>query len=83
MTCLEIVNNVSPTYVHQFETLKREVYNDNANVHFNQRCLHKNNNNIITNFPKIKVPDTYPVSKFTQHPESITRIKDKIKVLIH
>jgi len=36
MTCLEIVNNsASPTYIQRFENLKRKVYKDNANVHFN------------------------------------------------
>jgi len=76
MTCLEIVNNdVSPTYIHPFENLKGKVYNDNANVYFNQRRLHKH---IIINFAKIKIPNTSPISKFTQHPASITRLKDKI-----
>ena len=39
-------------------------------VYFNQRCLP---NNLIRNFAKINIPDTYPASKFTQHIASTTR----------
>jgi hypothetical protein len=79
ITCLETVNNkASPTYIHQFENLNRKIYKDNADVYFNQRCLH---NHIIPNLAKIKTPNTSPVSNFTQHPTSITRIKDEIRYL--
>ena len=35
----------------------------------------------IPNFAKIKIPNTSPASKFTQHKTSITSIKDEIKYL--
>ena len=77
--CLEIINNdASRALIHQYENLKRIIYNCNANIYFNQRCLH---NNIIPNFAKIKIPNISPSSKFTQHKASITRIKNKIKYI--
>jgi len=79
MPCLKIINNdASRAFIHQYENLKRKIYNSDANIHFNQRCLH---NNTVPNFAKIKIPNTSPASKFTQYKASITRIKDK--VLIH
>jgi hypothetical protein len=76
---LQIINNnASRAFIHQYENLKRKMYNVNANIYFNQKCLHKN---IIPNFTKIKVPNTSPASKFIQHKLSITRIKDEIKKL--
>ena len=71
-----INNNASQAFIHQYENLTRKIYNCNANTFANQRCLR---NNIIPNFAKIKVPNTSPASKFTQHKTSITRIKDEIK----
>ena len=79
MPCLKIINNhTSRAFIHQQENLKRKIYNCSANIYFNRGCLH---NNIIPNFAKIKIPNTYPSSKFTQHKVSITILRGEIKYL--
>jgi hypothetical protein len=40
-----------------YEGLKRSIYNCNANIHFNRKCLRKN---VISNFAKIKIPNSSP-----------------------
>ena len=63
---------------HNYENLKRKLYNRNANIYSNQKCPNKQ---LIPNYARIKVPNTSPVSKYTQHKIYNTRIKDEIKYL--
>jgi len=71
--CLKITNNdASRAVIHQYEDLKRKIYNCNDNIYFNQRYLH---NTTIPNFAKIRIPNTSQASKFIQHRASITRMK--------
>ena len=60
MSCLKIIY-ASRAYIHQYQNLKRKLYNCNVNVYFHQKCLR---NNVIPKFAKIKIPNTSLVSKF-------------------
>jgi len=67
---------VSP--FHRFESLKRKLYNCNASIYFNRQCLKRK---LTTTYAKIKIPNTSPACKHTQHKVTIMRIKDEIKYL--
>jgi hypothetical protein len=55
--------NANRAHIHQYQNVKRKLYNCNANIFFNQKCLR---NNIIRKFVKIFIPNTSPAPKFTQ-----------------
>jgi hypothetical protein len=77
MTYLRIVN-ASQGPIHRFESLKRKLYNCNASIYFNRQCLKRK---LTQTYAKIKVPNTFPAYKHTQHKVTIMRIKDEIKYL--
>ena len=70
--------NASRGNIHRFEGLKRRLYNCNASIYFNQQCLKKQ---IIPIYAKIKIPNTSPAHKYTQHKIPFPRIRDEIKYL--
>ena len=75
---LQIVST-SQGHIHKYENLIYiYIYNCDANIYFNQKCLREN---IIPNFAKIKIPNTYPDSKFTQQKIAVTRLTDDTKYL--
>ena len=71
MPFIKIIN-ASRIYIHQYQNLKRKLYNCNANIYFNKKCLR---NNTDLKFAKINIPNTSPASKFTQHKASPFKIK--------
>ena len=77
MSHLKIIGS-SQGPIHKFTSLKRKLYNCNANIYFNQQCL---KNNVIPTYAKLKFPNTSPASKFTQRKATHMRIKDEIKFL--
>jgi len=64
--------------MHEYENLKRKLYNCNANIYFNLKCSRKQ---LIPNYAKIKIPNTSPAARFTQRKTHNPRIKDEIKYL--
>jgi hypothetical protein len=64
--------------IHRFESLKRRLYNRNASIYFNRQCLKRK---LTPTYAKIKVPNTSPAHKHTQHKVTYIRIKDDIKYL--
>jgi len=60
LSCLKIAYT-SRAYIHQYKNLKRKLYNCNASVYFNQKCLR---NSMIPKFAKIIIPNTSLASKF-------------------
>jgi len=58
--------------------LKRKLYNCNASIYFNRKCLNKK---LTPSYAKIKIPNTSPAHKHTQQKASKLRIKDEIKYL--
>ena len=74
------IANASRAHIHQYQNVKRKLYNCNANIFFNQKCLR---NNIIPKFFKIYVPNTSSTSKFTQHKAYILRLQNEIKYLLY
>ena len=77
MTHLKIVN-ASRGSIHKYEDLKRKLYKCNANIHFNKQCLKKQ---LTPSYANIKVPNTSPAHKYTQHKITNIRIKDEIRFL--
>ena len=77
MSHLKIVN-ASRGSIQKFENLKRKLYRCNANIYFNKQCLKKQ---LTPSYANIKVPNTSPAHKYTQHKLSAIRIKDEIKYL--
>ena len=47
--------NASQGYFQKCEDLKRKLYNCNANIYFNQKCLR---NNLMLNYARIQIPIT-------------------------
>ena len=70
--------NASQSSIHEFESLKRRLYNCNASIYFNRQCL---KNKLTPTYAKITIPNTSPAHKFTQQKISTIRIKDEIKFL--
>ena len=64
--------------IHKFTSLKRKLYNCNANIYFNQECL---KNKLIPTYAKLKFPNASPATKYTQQKVTGMRIKDEIKFL--
>ena len=64
--------------IHKFTSLKRKLYNCNANIYFNKQCL---KTKLIPAYAKIKIPNTSPACKYTQHKATIMRTRDEIKFL--
>jgi hypothetical protein len=77
MAHLKIIN-ASRGPIHQYENLKRNLYNCNANIYFNQQCSQRK---LIPNYAKIIIPNTSPAAKFTKWKTQNLRIKDEIKYL--
>ena len=50
--------------IHEYENVKRKLYNRNAYIYFNQKCSQKQ---LIPHHAKIKIPRTSPAARFTQH----------------
>jgi hypothetical protein len=74
MSHMKIVN-IRQGHIHKCENLKRKLYNCNANIYFNQQCLKQQ---LIPNYAKIKVLNTFPASKYTRRKITNTRIKVKV-----
>jgi hypothetical protein len=74
---LKIING-SQGYIQKYEDLKRKLYNCNANIYFNLKCLR---NDLMPNYARIKIPSTSPTSKYIQQKTSTIRTKDEIKYL--
>jgi len=62
MNHLKIIN-ASRGLVHEYENVKRKLFNCNANNYFKRQCHQKS---IIPNFAKIKIPTNSPAAKSTQ-----------------
>jgi len=77
MNHLKIVN-ASRGIIHQYENVKRKLFNCNANIYFNRQCHRKG---LIPNFSKIKIPISSPATKSTQRKTQNLRIKDEVKYL--
>ena len=77
MTHIKIIG-ASQSLIHQFENLKRKLYNCNASIYFNKKCLNKR---LTPLYAQIKIPNTSPVHKYTQQKVPKLRIKDEIKFL--
>jgi hypothetical protein len=77
MTHIKILG-ASQSLIHQFENLKRKLYNCNASIYFNKKCLNKR---LTPSYAQIKIPNTSPAHKYTQQKVPKLRIKDKIKFL--
>ena len=77
MTHLKIVN-ASRGPIHKYEDLKRKLYKCNANIYFNQQCLKQH---LTPSYARIKIPNTAPAHKYTQHKIPTIRIKDEIRYL--
>jgi hypothetical protein len=76
------IKNASQGYIHKYKNLKRKLYNCSANIYFNQTCVQKKKEKKLTpKYAKIKVANTLPASKYTQHEVPKTRIKDENKYL--
>jgi hypothetical protein len=43
--------STSQGYIHKYEDLKRKMYNCNANIHFNQKCLRYNTPSVVCAAP--------------------------------
>ena len=56
-----------------------KLYICNANIYFNQKRFIKH---LTPNYAMIKIPNTYPASKFTQHKAYTLGIKYEIKYSI-
>jgi hypothetical protein len=54
------------------------IYKCDVNIYFNQQCLKKQ---LTPTYAHIKVPNTSPAYKYTQHKIPRLRIKDEIKYL--
>jgi len=80
MFCDGIITIFSQGYIQKYEDLKRKLYNCNANICCNQKCLP---HNLMPNYARIKIPNTCtpPASRYTQHKTSTIRIKDEFKYL--
>jgi len=72
---LKIIN-ASQGYIQKYEDLKRKLYNCNANIYLNLKCLR---NNLMPNYARIKTPSTSPTSEYIQQKTSGVRIKDEMK----
>ena len=74
---LKIIN-ASRGLIHEYENLKRKLFNCSANIYFNRQCYQKR---LVPNYAKIKIPINSPAVKFTQRKTQNLRIKDEIKYL--
>jgi hypothetical protein len=77
MPQLKIIN-ASRSSIYRFENLKRKLYNCNAHIYFNKKCLKKKP---TSTYAKIRVPNTSPACRYTQHKVTNIRIRDEIKFL--
>ena len=77
MTHLKIIK-ASRGPIHKYEDLKRKLYKCNANICFNKQCLKQH---LTPSYANIKIPNTSPAHKYTQHKIPAIRIKDEIKYL--
>jgi len=77
MTHLKIVN-ASRDPIHKYEDPKRKLYKCNASIYFNQQCL---NQHLTHSYARIKIPNTSPAHKYTQHKIPTIRLKDEIRYL--
>ena len=68
------VTSTSQGPIHTFTSLKRKLYNCNANIYFNQQCLKKK---LTPAYTKIKIPNTSPACKYTQHKQPIWELEMK------
>jgi len=77
MSQLKIVNANSGR-IHEYENTKRKLYQCYTRIYFNKQCLRKK---VIPSYAKMKIPNTSPAAKFTQHKTQFLRIKDELKYL--
>jgi len=70
--------HVAADNIHKSANSKRKLYNCNASIYFNRQCLKRK---LTPTYAKIKIPNTSPAHKHTQHKVTIMRIKDEIKYL--
>ena len=77
MLQLKIVN-ASQGQIHEYENTKRKLYRCNTSIYFNKQCLRRR---LIPAYAKVKIPNTSPAAKFTQHKSQLLRIKDELKYL--
>ena len=73
MNQLKIIN-ASRGLVHEYENVKRKLFNCNANIYFNRQRHQKR---LIPNFAKIKIPTNSPAAKSTQRKTQNLRVKDE------
>ena len=72
------VLDASQSLIRQFENLKKKLYNCNACIYFNRKCLSKG---LTPTYAKIRIPNTSPAHEHTQRKVTTLRIKDEIKFL--
>ena len=60
---LQVLACTGHGYIQKHEDLKGKMYSCNASIYFNKKCLFKN---LISNYARIKIQNTFPTSKFTQ-----------------
>jgi len=77
MKHLQIIN-VRRGLVHEYENVKRKLFNSKANIYFSRQRHQKW---LIPNFAKIKIPTKSPAAKPTQKKTQNLRDKDEIKYL--
>jgi len=75
MADLKIVN-ASQSLIRRFTSLKKRLYNCNANIYFNRQCLKRK---LTPSYARIKIPNTSPAHKHTLHKVTTVRKKDEIK----
>jgi len=71
MNHLKIIN-ASRGFIHEYENVKRKLFNCNANIYFNRQCYQRR---LVPNYARIKISINYPAAKFTQRKTQNLRIK--------
>jgi hypothetical protein len=77
MSHLKIIN-ASQGSIHEYENVKRKIYNCNASIYFNKQCLLKK---LIPTYARIRIPNISPAAKFTQRKVQTIRTRDGLKYL--
>jgi hypothetical protein len=57
------MNRLTQGIIHQYENVKRKLLFCNADIYFNQQCLH---NKVTPKFARIKIPGNSPAEKSTR-----------------
>jgi len=78
MSSIAIITASQARDVNQYNNLKSKVLKCCANIYFNRQCLKQN---LTPNYTKIKIPNTIPAARSTEHKIVKLRLKDEIKFL--